>query len=61
MSEATNLTVCPCCEQLMPDVRKRRKNTAYVNDESNWLICCGACFQDMLEYYAELWDTYYYG
>lgn len=59
ISEPTKLTVCPCCEQEKPDIRKRRKNTAYVNEESNWLVSCDECFQDTVAYYAELWADYY--
>lgn len=50
--------VCPCCQRFML-IRKRRLNTAYVNDESNWMISCDNCYEEAVEYYSDLWDMYY--
>jgi cytochrome c553 len=61
ISQPLEESVCPCCQEQRFDVRKRRRNTAYVNEESNWLICCGECHESDVEDYAELWDTYYHG
>jgi hypothetical protein len=52
--------VCPCCEAI-GQIAKRRLNTAYVSEECNWLISCEGCYQDGIEHFAELWDTYYHG
>jgi len=34
-------------------------NTAYVNEESNWVTCCDECFAETVEHFADLWATYY--
>ncbi len=52
-------TECPCCHAHCLGVKRRRLNTAYPNDESNFLESCGPCHQDAVEHYAELWDEYY--
>jgi len=39
----------------------RRMNTAYVNDEQNYVTCCDACYLELLELYQEMWDTYHAG
>lgn len=58
--------VCPHCD--VPDhyhdsttVAKRRLNTAYVNDESNWFVSCKACYDDLYAMYEEQWKDYYSG
>lgn len=51
--------ICPCCEREMSDVEKRHRNTAYQNEESNWLESCGECFEQDYEFFQELWDDYY--
>lgn len=53
--------VCPCCKTHKDDVATRRLNTAYAADESNWLESCGTCFEEAVEHYQDLWDTYYGG
>jgi hypothetical protein len=52
---------CPCCKRLKFNNRKRRLNTKYVNDESNWLTSCGECYEETYQYYADLWADYYAG
>ena len=59
--DATQNNRCPCCERDMPDVERRRRNTAYVDDELNYLVSCGECHARDLEYYQELWDDYWRG
>lgn len=51
---------CPCCERLRRDVKRRARNTSYVDDELNWLVSCLDCYQEDYEYYAELWRDYYH-
>ena len=41
------------------DVRRRRMNTMYAHDESNWIICCAECFSEAEQYWAEQWEDYY--
>lgn len=52
---------CPCCERMMYSVCRRRLNTSYEEEESNYLNSCLYCFADQYEYYAERWDEYYQG
>ncbi len=40
-------------------VARRRKNTAYVDEKRNWMESCRECFQEAVEYYADLWQQYY--
>ena len=39
--------------------KKRRQNTNYPNDESNFAILCDDCQKDADEYWREMWDEYY--
>lgn len=59
ISAPTGIDVCPCCRTTQPDVRNRRRNAAYANEEENWIVCCGNCFEEDVEHYQELWDMYY--
>ncbi len=49
---------CPCCEKEADEIERRRMNTAYVDDDSNWMISCLPCFDEMEEYWQERWDDY---
>jgi len=55
------MTSCPVCKKLRADksVERRRMNTAYINDESNYLTSCRSCFLRSEEYWKEQWDDYY--
>ena len=49
---------CKCgCFFVYP--RRRRLNTAYVNDEQNYIISCLSCYRETIEYYKERWHDYY--
>ena len=50
---------CPLCGRYGKDIFKRRKNTEYNDEESNWVTGCGECYQAMEDYYTELWAEYY--
>ena len=50
--------VCPCCHAFSR-VDRRRLNTAYVDDERNYLESCRDCFEAEVEHYADLWADYY--
>ena len=39
----------------------RRMNTAYANDEENYVTCCDDCYLRLSEQYQEMWDTYHAG
>lgn len=49
------------CGRCMPNVIRRRQNTQYMHEESNWVTCCDECFEEIEEYWAERWAEYYNG
>lgn len=52
---------CPSCGQTSKHIGRRRQNTRYRNDNSNWFISCRPCSQENEEYWAERWADYYSG
>lgn len=52
---------CQCCGQASKHIGRRRTNTKYKDDNSNWLISCRPCFEKAEEYWAERWADYYNG
>lgn len=50
---------CPSCGKHGRDVCRRRMNTAYVNDESNFITECDSCFADTEDYWAEMCQEHY--
>lgn len=50
---------CPCCEEMSYSIERRRRNTSYEDDESNYLTSCLHCYAQDFEYYAERWEDYY--
>jgi hypothetical protein len=55
---------CSCCGTWFNkrgSINKRRLNTAYVEESSNWIISCEDCFNEGLTYYQERWDDYHRG
>ena len=52
---------CPCCGDCSGTVERRRRNTAYVDDECNFLNSCQECKDLDDEQFAELWAEYYAG
>ena len=52
---------CAGCGKKGPDVQKRRQNTAYHDDASNWSVLCPDCQAEANEYWAERWAEYYSG
>lgn len=51
--------VCPGCGRMSRSVERRRLNTQYVDDDSNYLTSCCDCYDDMYEHYRDLWQSYY--
>lgn len=51
--------LCLSCAEKKDDIAKRRLNTAYPDDASNWMLSCGECFEEARAYYAERWTDYY--
>jgi len=41
--------------------KKRRQNTAYVDDKMNWIFLCNECAEINDEQWQERWDEYYAG
>lgn len=39
----------------------QRQNTAYHDDERNWVTLCPECMKACDEYWAEMWEEYYNG
>ena len=48
----------PDCKE--PGIR-RRQNTQYENDESNWAVLCEEHHKDNDEYWADMWAEYNQG
>lgn len=42
-------------------MKRRRLNTAYINDRYNWFVSCEDCYYETCEYYSEMWDELYRG
>ena len=40
---------------------RRRQNTQYANDESNWVVMCDDCYEHNEEYWAVRWSEVYAG
>lgn len=55
----SKLPICPLCERRKGDIDRRRLNTAYVNDESNYQLSCEECYDESVGCYEELWDDFY--
>ncbi len=53
--------ICPCCERFSFTIRRRSRNTAYVEESKNWLIACRSCQHEDDACYDELWADYYAG
>ena len=39
--------------------KRRRQNTAYVDDELNYVFACDKCFEEIQEYWKERWSEYW--
>ena len=48
---------CCCCPA--PAGQHRRQNTAYLDDELNWIYVCDRCNEDIEEYWKDMWEDYY--
>ncbi len=51
--------ICPCCKKEVDDLAKRKLNTAYVEEDRNWLTSCGDCFEETVSHYSNLWAEHY--
>lgn len=50
--------ICPYCEKQCEDIARRRLNTRYGDEESNWITSCYSCWEERIDHYNELWDEY---
>ena len=50
---------CQQCRKWFKYPKRRRQNTAYVDDEKNYVICCDKGFEEIEAYWAERWAEYY--
>jgi len=51
--------ICPHCERESDTVERRRQNTSYVDDELNYITCCLECFEEVQEYWTEMWHMHW--
>lgn len=49
---------CPLCKRRRL-VRRRRLNTAFVDNRRNFLASCRECFEHAWAYWADQWSDYY--
>lgn len=51
---------CPMCDKwFCKGVKRRRQNTAYQDEESNYVTVCPICFEEIQENWAEMWKDYW--
>lgn len=54
------IKTCPVCQgRVIGGIVEWHRNTAYCDDESNYLTCCFTCITLDDEYYEEMWKEYY--
>lgn len=54
-------TKCPRCNKYSFSVAHRRQNTAYTDDEQNFVNTCLPCFEEIEKEWEEMWDEYWRG
>jgi hypothetical protein len=47
---------CQYCNHYFKYPKRRRMNTAYVDEESNYIISCLDCFDKIEDYWTERWE-----
>ncbi len=50
---------CDCCEREQETVERRRENTAYIDKEQNYIVCCLDCYDERQEMWKDMWEEYY--
>lgn len=43
------------------EIQKRRLNSAYIDDDKNWMTSCIDAYEEAVSYYEDLWHDYYSG
>lgn len=54
-----NLLRCNYCKK--DGARRRRQNTAYCEDERNYIIACDKCAEEINEHWDDQWAEYWSG
>lgn len=49
---------CACCGEYLVYPKRRRMNTAYERDESNYCFECDDCFKETQAYWRDIWEEY---
>jgi hypothetical protein len=49
---------CPMCQTYFTYPKKRRMNTAYIEEKSNYCCVCKDCYQEVEAYWDERWSEY---
>lgn len=49
---------CWGCDRWFTDLKRRRLNTAYYDEESNYMCSCGDCYQEAHDQYEDMWAEY---
>ncbi|HEY5588242.1 MAG TPA: hypothetical protein VIK86_04710 [Candidatus Paceibacterota bacterium] len=52
------LGYCSCCDRYFVYPKRRRQNTAYMNDKDNFNTLCLRCYDEREEYWQRCWDEY---
>ena len=47
---------CQCCKA--PTAARQRQNTAYCDDELNWVVLCPECAAQNADHWDEQWKEY---
>lgn len=51
---------CPQCGRwFCRGVKRRRQNTAYEDEESNYITVCRKCYDEVQALWAEKWEEYW--
>lgn len=50
---------CKYCNQYFKYPKRRRLNAKYTEEDRNYLTSCDFCYRKIINYYSELWDTFY--
>ena len=53
------LGYCKYCNQYFKYPKQRKLNTKYTEEGRNYLSSCNFCYKKTINYYSELWDTFY--
>lgn len=52
---------CGVCQRWLVYPKRRRMNTRYENEESNYCMVCKDCYREIELKCQERWDEYYAG